>query len=302
VERKCFYRTNHEGILPIKGVAMFYSFRKTATGQKQCKAKKAFYFLPLFILSFVFATGNLEFLEKKSSSQWSLKECKRLLENSPWAQTQTITTPFIETQNSHLTAEPIVTYSIQLRSAAPIMQAVERLHQLTNQSFNYSGSRGFGIGQSNDQVTVHMKCKSDNVMLDISLRNYWTKLTAEQLKDFVFLRVGKGEKAPIVRYVSPLFFPTRNIRFGKMPIGSEFDFVFPRQVNGRDLIMPGDEVLQLEFPHPNLTANAVTKLNRDGTIDLSRGRDDVSKGLTDFSKCVVKFKTENIKYQGTLAY
>jgi hypothetical protein len=285
---------------------MFNPFREIAVIQSGKRAKKALYFLPILILAGLLAGDKLEFWEKKNSSQWSQKECRKLLEDSPWVKHHVITSPWMETnQNSRSVAPPVVRYAVQLRSADPVRQAVERLSQLTGQPSGPSGpgGRGFGnapgFGQPGfyNPVTVHVKCSSDSLMLDWSLFNYWTKQSVDGLKNFVSISTGKGAKVQLARYVSPYFFGTKNSK----SINNEFEFVFPRRVDGREILGPDDEFLELEFPHPNLAANAQPG-NLKGPYDPTRGRDDLIKGLSDFTRCAVKFKTDKMKFQGNIVY
>jgi len=285
---------------------MFHPFKEDAGARSGQPNKKALYLVALCFLASVFAGDKLEFWEKKDSSQWSQKECKKLLEDSPWVKQHVIASPWIETtQNQRAVAPAVVRYAVQLRSAKPVMQAVERLNQLTGQqSGPYSaGGRGFGnapgFGQAGfySPVTVHIICSSDNFTVDWSLFNYWTKQSADQLKDFVALKSDRGVKVPLSRYVSPYFFGTKKAK----TINNEFEFIFPRRVDGSEILGPEDKFLELEFPHPNLADSARTG-NMKGPYDPTRGRDDFLKGLSDFTKCSVKFKTEKMKIQGSVVY
>jgi len=146
-------------------------------------------------------------------------------------------------------------------------------------------------------VTVHIKCTSNNWMFDWSMFNYWTKQNVEGLKDLVTLSGEKGAKVSLIRYASPFMYGSPK---GKS-LNNEFDFIFPRQVDGREVLSADDEFLELSFPHPNVADNSQGGF-RKGIYDPSRGRDDYLQGLKSFSKCTVKFKTDKMKFQGNLVY
>jgi hypothetical protein len=285
---------------------MVPSFKVNAVPQSSRLIKTAFCLLPIFIFACVFAGDKIEFWEKKDPSQWSQKECKKLLEDSPWVKHHSITSPWVETtQNSRTVTPPVVIYAVQLRSARPIAQAVERLNQITGQhprAFG-PGGRGFGGGPGFGQmdypnsITVHIKCTSDNWMFDWSMFNYWTKQNVDGLKDLVALSGEKGTRVSLIRYVSPFFYGSPN---GKS-LNNEFDFIFPRQADGKEVLGADDEFLELAFPHPNVADNSQSGF-RKGIYDPSRGRDDYLQGMRSFAKCSVKFKTEKMKFQGSLVY
>jgi hypothetical protein len=114
--------------------------------------------LLLLLLASVAAAQSKDYWESKDYRQWTEKECRKLLEDSPWA-------------------------------------------NLHNQ-------------------------------------------TTERLKNFVFLIGGGGVRVPLSIY-----------RTGE-GASRKFQFVFPREYNGRPFIGPGDKTLKLEFNHPNIRGTA----------------------------------------------
>jgi hypothetical protein len=348
--RKCAKTDAHsswqQGTPIFEESSMAPSTKKNSVMQKNRLMKMAFYFLPTLLLAGVFADDKLEFWEKKDSSQWSQKECKKLLEDSPWVKHHVETSTWSETpqnpgnepprnpvpgaprnsgpgspqfsgpgasqyprprapQNQRVAAPPVVTYSVQLRSARPIAQAVERLSQITGQPVRPMGPGGRGFGPAPgfgpmgfpNPIIVHIKCTSNNWIYDWSMFNYWTKQTVEGLKDLVTLSGEKGAKVSLIRYVSPFFYGSPK---GKA-IDNEFDFIFLRQLDGKEILSADDEFLELSFPHPNVSDNTQGGF-RKGIYDLSRGRDDYLQGLKSFTQCSVKFKTGDMKFQGGLVY
>ena len=92
-----------------------------------------------------------------------------------------------------------------------------------------------------DTVILYVSYSSNVQIDERELARHWQSQTTEALKNFVFLILPGGEKVPLLGYT---------VAQG----GSrEFQFVFPRAVDGRPIVLPSDKKnLQLEFPHPKI--------------------------------------------------
>jgi hypothetical protein len=99
----------------------------------------------------------------------------------------------------------------------------------------------------------------------LEVTRYWQSQTTELLKNSVYLRGSKSDKVPIIRFVPP-------------PSGQqEFQFLFPRQIDGKPIIGPQDKFIRLEFEYP------------------------VIDGIGD-GKGYMEFKTEKMVIAGSFAY
>ena len=211
-------------------------------------------FALVLLLASVAAAQSKDFWEHKEYRQWTDKECHKLLEDSPWANLHTVSQVFIDPIHSNTTARerqsnPKIVYRVQIRSAAPVMQALVRLAQLNvkydemtadaRQAFDQNAERI--LSANNPQLVVMQVSYTANVQNDDrELARHWQGQTAERLKNFVFLIGGEGVKVPLSTY-----------RSGE-GASREFQFIFPREYNGRPLIGPSDKTLKLEFNHPNI--------------------------------------------------
>jgi hypothetical protein len=255
--------------------------------------------------------GENHFWNKKDFRLWSQKECKKLLENSPWS-TRYVMSPYVMSPTENRApfganeTLPIVTYLVQLRSAEPIRKALARQIMISQQHNNLSSEkkqqmeddiRDLLSGKPLDKVVFHIKATVSATrlgMADVELAEYWLRQTTEQLKKSVFLMVDNGEKIPIERFVprkdiSQLQNEGRKKNYLSVLRNSiEFDFIFPRQIGSKDILTAGDKTLKLEFLHP-LVGNP------------SEGLDTVF-GLIHPRGCVVTFNVDRMKVDGKIFF
>lgn len=230
------------------------------------------------LLAFSAAGQSGEFWQKAEYRKWSERECRKLLENSPWAQNYAISETLIErVQNTSVVPgreqRPRIEYQVQFRSALPIRQALVRLQQINakydqmppdqQRAFDQQAER-LVSGRFVDTVVVHVAFSSNAQAYDRDVAAYWQGQTAETLKNSVFLIGPKGDKLAPLRY-----HVTSN--------GREFQLVFPREYKGGPLIGPQDKTLKLEFVHPRI-------------------------GVTSETRVLIEFKVEKMLIQGTVAY
>ena len=208
----------------------------------------------LLFLASVAAAQSKDYWVKKDYRQWTDIECHKLLEDSPWANLHTVSQVFIDTIQTDSTARerqpnPRIVYKVQIRSATPIRQALVRLSQINSKydEMTADGRQAFDknaeqfLSANNSQSVVMRVSYTANVQNDDrELARHWHSQTTERLKNFVFLIGGRGVKVPLSIYT-----PGEGA-------SREFQFVFPREYNGRPVIGPGDKTLKLEFNHPNI--------------------------------------------------
>ena len=234
--------------------------------------------LLIFALGSVAAIQGGEFWQKKAYTQWSEKECQRLLENSPWAQIYTLSQTLIEplqkpgldrgpapnpaSPDARLSdptrsddtgrareARPQIKYQAQFRSALPVRQALVRLGQIKANYDEMQPDQQRAFDQKAEEfltkrfpetIVLHVSYRSNVQVDDRELALYWQKQTSETLKNFVFLIGSGGEKIPLLGY------------WVAEGAGREFQFIFPREYKDEPLIGPQNKTLQLEFPHPKI--------------------------------------------------
>jgi hypothetical protein len=215
-------------------------------------------FLLTLLLTCLASAQSKDFWEKKDYKQWTDKECHKLLEESPWATSYTVSEIFFDrvvtdTTDRERQQNPKIEYKIQIRSALPIKRGIVRLSQINakydqmtedqRKAFDQNAEK-FLAGRNPDSVVIHVTYSASAQLDDRNLTHYWHTQTTESLKNFTNLIGGGSGKVPL-----SVFRPGAGD-------AHEFQFVFPREYNGRPVIGPGDKVLGLEFNHPELRGPA----------------------------------------------
>ncbi len=222
--------------------------------------------LPLLFLATVFAA---DFWEKKEYKEWTQKDCAKLLQDSPWAQKMELTSVAVMDNQSKGTStdgqQPYIRYSIQFRSALPIRQATVRQNQIAakyetlpaDQKQAFDKQAGALLdGFPGDQAVVLVRYETNDRNRDQELANWWQSKSTELLKNQVYLSGGKT-KVPIARFV--------------VGQGAErwFQFIFPKEIDGKPVITPQDKSIKLEFAYPAMgfgSGNAFQEFKVDKMI------------------------------------
>jgi hypothetical protein len=211
--------------------------------------------LGIYLLLTVGAAACLgaDFWEKKPYKEWSQKDCAKMLEDSPWAKTLTLTKVEIMADETAANAtmgsgqQPYVKYQAQFRTAAPIRQAIVRQMQLAQkydslppeqkQEFDKK-VEGFLSTGSPDAIIVHLTYMANSQTNEMELARHWQSRTTDSLKNSVYLISSKGVRVPLAQYA---------VAQGGQ---HEFQFIFPRQYDGKPILSPDDKSLKLEFAYP----------------------------------------------------
>lgn len=235
----------------------------------------------LLILSFgcLAAVQGNEFWHKKDYKQWNERECKKLLEDSPWAKRHVISQVFItplqqnditrgdgtrdDAQSRGRESNPQLIYQVQLRSAPPVRQAMVRMQQISQkydqmpaeqqQSFD-QGAEKFLASRFADAVVVYVSITSNVQLDDREIARHWQNQTTDTLKNFVFLINGKGEKVPLRAYTVT-------------NAGRAFQLIFPRQYNERPVATAQDKTLKIEFFHPRVRTSSEQRVLIEFRVD-----------------------------------
>ena len=191
-----------------------------------------------------------DFWETKAFNQWSKKEYEKILNDSPWAKELNLTgVNEIFTGAAAATdgRPPYIKYKILLRSAAPVRQAIVRKEQINNQYDSLPADQKLAFDQSTENflndtspelVIVSISFETNNLDYLCDLNRHWEIQSTDLLKNSVYLSASKGEKVPILQFI-----PGNSA-------SQEFQFIFPREVNGKEILQPGGKTLQLEFAYP----------------------------------------------------
>ena len=229
---------------------------------------------------------------KKDWKKWSKDDCKKVLENSPWAQQWTYEDAKManfssrpegttaggvgsgSTQGVGSESELQVAYTIQLRSALPVREAVVRQLMLANRfdNMNQEQQESF-LKQTepylnrkyDDVIVVHVTYSSNVVEYNRGLMTFWENYPGGTVPQDAFLNTPRGEKVPVAQLIAP--------KGG----AQEFEFIFPRVFNGKPVLEPGDKKMSVEFMSPKV-------------------------GQVASSRVFVEFKVEGMMENGSLVY
>ncbi len=205
-------------------------------------------------LLFAWPAATQEFWEKKDYTQWTEKECRQLLQDSPWTRQFTISTSYVQALRRGPAAalgretNPQITYTAQLRSALPLRRALVRLQQFAKK---YETLEPVDKQAFDNQADKYLETKfpdtivvlieySSNVQPYVSdLDLNWKQYTEAQARNEIFLLAPSGERLKLSRFIL-------------QPQGGGFHLVFPRLINGEPLTARGKGELHIELPHPNI--------------------------------------------------
>jgi hypothetical protein len=206
--------------------------------------------LPIVLLAAAIAAMASDFWEKKEYKEWSQKDCAKLLQDSPWAKKLELSSVSVMDNRSNQSStdgmQPYIRYWIQFRSALPVRQAMVRQGQIANkyESLSPEQKQAFDKqaqamleGFPANFVVVYIRYETNDRNRDQELARYWQSKSTELLKNEVYL-TGDKTKVPIAQFV--------------VGQGAErwFQFVFPREVDGKPIITPEDKSIKLEFTYP----------------------------------------------------
>lgn len=236
---------------------------------------------------------------KKDWKQWSKDDCKKVLEDSPWAQRWSqstskmanFATPRGGTQGVGSESEVGVYYVVQFRSARPIREAVVRQLLIANQydlmdpekkDVLRKQTEGFLNRTYDDVIVVHVTYGSNVQEYDRDLAAFWqTHYSEGTVPQEAFLDAPRGQKVAPIRLISP--------KGG----AQEFELIFPRVVEGKPLLEPGDKAIAVEFLSPSLGG---------GTSSIPAGNVTSSVRGVDSARVFAEFKVDKMMLNGQLIY
>ncbi len=220
----------------------------------------------LFVLVLTVALAALaaDFWQSKPYTEWTKQDVERIASSSPWAQTVVLRKANLTQIRREFgkfatgagegegTANPEVNYSISLRTARPIREAVARATALS-QKYDQMDSAAKAqfdkkwdlfIAQSfPDRVIVNVKYSSTTTDVDRQLAAFWQSQTLDTVKIDAYLNGPEGERlAPIAFWA------------GK-GASREFQLAFPRPAEA-----PKQSSFSIEFKHPDVIDQPSTRI------------------------------------------
>jgi hypothetical protein len=255
------------------------------------------------------AVSAQEFWDKKPYTEWSEKECRKLLQDSPWAShTGSVSVQYVPlgqtSEGEGRQPEKKIDYYAHLRSALPVRQAVVRMAMIQNKYDKMTPEQKKLFDQSveaylnrdfSNVIVVHVDYGSNVKMIDTELARIWQGYPAESVPINVYLIGPRGERVKPLQYKADT------------GAGRAFEFIFPRLINGEPFIRPGDSKLRLEFPTP--VFSAVQEVHNTGEAPIPGSGASTGPGspmtqvagLQD-SRAFLEFKLEKMKFKGEFVY
>ncbi len=176
--------------------------------------------------------------------KWTQQQALKMFNDSPWAQQQSYrivmegTRPGVEGDN-----EINNSFIVRLFSARPVREAYVRMIQLMNkydalpqdkrQEFD-ARVNGILTADTSQEVVVVVAYSANVQTTKLDLKRFFDTATTETLNQSVFLYGPRG-RVDLLKYVPP----------GNEGMGARF--IFPRVVNGKPVLQPGDKELRFEF-------------------------------------------------------
>jgi len=234
------------------------------------------------ILLLLFGVTNLyaqEFWDEPYE-KWNAKYVSRMINDSPWSQNQTLSTP-LAGKDSGLQGEKEIynKFTVRFFSSLPVRQAYVRMMQLMNKydemapaqrtEFDTRFKRALTLDVS-DRVIVSVDFSSNDPDANRDMKQYLATARTETIKQNVYLIGEHAGRVTLKEYFPP------------SSDGTGAKFVFPRTQNGKPVIAAGDKEARFEFEIPLVDRNA--------------------GGLTNRHKLSINFKVDKMIYKGELNY
>jgi hypothetical protein len=228
-----------------------------------------------------------EFWDKKEPQTWNLKECNRLLSDSPWAKSYELAT--VSARPLEMEADRRddnvrkISYRVQIRSARPIRHAMIQRAKLNSKYDQMPAERKQAVDanamefltrQFPDAIVVGVEYSASTADFDREMATYWQQQTLELLKNSTYL-IARGKRIPPQQlFVSP-------------GAGREFELIFPRMVDGQPIVTADDKSFVIEFQYPAVGQPTSSAPSRRGTVGAERN-------FVGGGRLVVEFKPKKM--------
>jgi hypothetical protein len=218
--------------------------------------------------------------ERTPYTQWTEKEALRVLDDSPWGQTQVFADEAgqgggparngdpnraIDQGGSRVSYATQINFRIRFLSALPVRQAISRLVELNHKgemSAAFAARlRDFIAEESADRIVVSVLAAAPRPSIRLQKASEMLdSLTTEKLRGKVYLAMSNGRRARLEEYQPP----------GQDGLGARF--IFPRNPDGKPLV--SDQQGAIRFH---------AELSETYTLDRSyRLRDMIYQGKLEY--------------------
>jgi hypothetical protein len=251
---------------------------------------------------------HAQFWEKKDWKTWSKGDCEKMLNDSPWSRSfenvvvrEGATGMRSGSQGYGGESRASLKYSVQLRSALPVRQAVIRLAMIQNKYDKMSADEKKNFDQNAEQylnqdfsnrVVVHVEYSTNLQEMDRYLAEYWQRSKERDAPLTGDLVTPKGERIRPARFISDV------------GAAREFELIFPREASGEPYISDADKGFSVELPDiPEDILDNFRNLREGVTVQTRQSRDTEGRGNQQTEKrALIQFDVRKMKYQGKLEY
>ena len=190
----------------------------------------------------------------KPWTEWSKKDTEKMLNDSPWAQTQTDTetsqrlysrntsdlTTIARLGRGAINQEINVRFRVRFFSARPVRQALARLMELDQRPSAevLAKLHGFAEMKSASSIIVTASFDSNDPGYFGTIMQAFTTATTGTLKNNSYLERSDGKRLFLEQYVPP----------GKDGFGARF--IFLREIDGSPFLNPNSGVVRFHAEYP----------------------------------------------------
>lgn len=190
----------------------------------------------LLAVSVIVTTGRAQKddWQSKPYQQWTKKDVQNILGDSPWAKTTAQSGSIVNFNNgAGDTPTPDKVYTLRLRSALPIRQALLRLRQINEKYDEMSDKKKAEFDEKNKPLVECPACADNYVLSLIPPASAQTRVQMlDRLKLYVQLMDDRGQRRELVHFIPP------------KAAGQEIIFFFSKfDEKGQPLITPSSKRL-----------------------------------------------------------
>ena len=245
-------------------------------------------FLTALVLLFAFITITAQD-KSKAWSEWSKKDAEKILNDSPWAQTQVDTDtsqmfysptndPRLSGRSTSTTDSRIaqgatnqevsIKFHVRFFSARPIRQALVRLMEIQQKPSPEIAERltNFAEVQSKDSIIVTVTFEASDQRFSGPIMQAFNSATTGTLKNEAYLERNDGKRIFVQEYVPP----------GKDGFGARF--IFLRELDGQPFVTAGTSDVRFVVQFPRVKSTDPNGLKVDRRFKIA---DMVYKGATE---------------------
>ena len=189
-------------------------------------------------------TCGKEFWEKPYKT-WKYDNVEKMLSESPWSGIVTYTSQRQgrNTRNVGGEMELYNQYTVRFFTALPVRQGYVRMFQIMNKYDEMSKEDQKAFDQKfapalrdfKDEVIINMDFASNDPNARMEVDRRLKQIKAEQLKQSVFLITDQFGRIELKAYYPP------------SPDGTGAKFVFPRKIDGKEIMSPNDKEVKFEL-------------------------------------------------------